>query len=99
MGGTKILSGDTWLYHPEHEPVLVTWEEAEELKKQGWVDTPAKFKNKENTDSAAIPTPSFEDMTKVEIDEYGKEVGIELDRRKTKANMIKDLTEFLDGNS
>jgi hypothetical protein len=32
-------------------------------------------------------------MTKKEIEEYGRTQGIELDRRKTKANMIKDLNE------
>ena len=30
-------------------------------------------------------------MTKKEIEEYGRTQGIELDRRKTKANMVKDL--------
>jgi len=32
-------------------------------------------------------------MTKVQIEEAGREVGIELDRRKTKANMIKDYMD------
>lgn len=30
-------------------------------------------------------------MTKKEIEEYGRGIGVELDRRKTKVNMIKDL--------
>jgi hypothetical protein len=33
-------------------------------------------------------------LTKVELENYGRDIGIELDRRKTKANMIKDLREF-----
>ena len=39
-------------------------------------------------------TPNFEELTKVELENYGRDIGIELDRRKTKANMIKDLHEF-----
>ena len=39
-------------------------------------------------------TPNFEELTKVELENYGRDIGIELDRRKTKANMIKDLREF-----
>lgn len=33
----------------------------------------------------------LEKMTKVQIEEHGREHGIELDKRKTKANMIKDF--------
>tara|TARA_R100001129_G_scaffold185984_2_gene175989 strand:+ start:722 stop:934 length:213 start_codon:yes stop_codon:yes gene_type:complete len=43
------------------------------------------------------PTPKFEgfeNLTKVELEEYGRTIGIELDRRKTKANMIQDLNDF-----
>ena len=32
-------------------------------------------------------------LTKVKIEELGREAGVELDRRKTKANMIADLKE------
>ncbi len=39
-------------------------------------------------------TPNFEELTKLELEEYGRTIGIELDRRKKKANMIKDLREF-----
>ena len=39
-------------------------------------------------------TVDYNKMTKVELEEYGRTIGIELDRRKTKANMIKDLYEF-----
>lgn len=33
-------------------------------------------------------------MTKKEIEEYGRTLGVELDRRKTKKNMIADLRDF-----
>ena len=29
-------------------------------------------------------TPNFEELTKVELENYGRDIGIELDRRKTK---------------
>ena len=39
-------------------------------------------------------TVDYNKMTKAELEEYGRTIGIELDRRKTKANMIKDLNDF-----
>jgi len=37
-------------------------------------------------------TPDFESMTKVQLEEYGRKYGIELDRRKKKATLIEELT-------
>lgn len=34
---------DTWVYHKTESPKLVMSAEAEELYKDGWADTPAKF--------------------------------------------------------
>lgn len=39
----------------------------------------------------------LEEMSKAELDEYALNHGIELDRRKTKINMIKDLLSKLKG--
>lgn len=39
--------------------------------------------------------PDFDAMTKKELDEWASENGIELDRRKNKANMLKELEEKL----
>ncbi len=36
--------------------------------------------------------PDFESMTKVQLEEYGRKHGIELDRRKKKATLIEELT-------
>lgn len=41
------------------------------------------------------PAVSFEDMTKVQLEEYGRTLGIELDRRKTKAALIEELKAAL----
>ena len=35
--------------------------------------------------------PNFEELTKTELEEYGRTIGIELDRRKKKATLIKEL--------
>lgn len=37
---------------------------------------------------------SLDDMTKQELEDFGREVGVELDKRKSKNNMIKDLLEW-----
>ena len=36
-------------------------------------------------------TTNFEELTKLELEEYGRTIGIELDRRKKKATLIKEL--------
>jgi len=42
---------------------------------------------------------SFHDMTKKELEEYGRTVGIELDRRRSKENMIQELEDYLGSDS
>lgn len=39
----------------------------------------------------AAEEKSFEDMTKVELEDYGRTIGIELDRRKKKSELIAEL--------
>tara|TARA_Y100000114_G_C11730320_1_gene313195 strand:- start:912 stop:1280 length:369 start_codon:yes stop_codon:yes gene_type:complete len=36
-------------------------------------------------------SPNFNSMTKVQLEEYGRTIGIELDRRKKKASLIEEL--------
>ena len=38
---------------------------------------------------------SFHDMSKKEIEEYGRTVGIELDRRHSKKRLIQELEDYL----
>lgn len=42
---------------------------------------------------------SFHDMTKKELEEYGRTVGIDLDRRRSKENMIQELEDYLGSDS
>ena len=51
---------------------------------------------KEDIKEAIEDLPSVDDLkklTKAKIEELGRELGVELDKRKTKDNMIKELQE------
>lgn len=51
---------------------------------------------KEDIKEAIDELPSVDDLkklTKAKLEELGRELGVELDKRKTKDNMIKDLQE------
>ena len=41
---------------------------------------------------------SFHDMSKRELEEYGRTVGIELDRRHSKKRLVQELEEYLDNH-
>jgi hypothetical protein len=41
---------------------------------------------------------SLHDMTKRELEEYGRTVGIELDRRHSKKRLVQELEEYLDSH-
>lgn len=62
----------------------------------GVVVEPPKGGDTIQTPWGPITLPSDKELnklTKVKIEEVGREHGVELDRRKTKANMIADLKE------
>jgi hypothetical protein len=42
-----------------------------------------------------VAVPDLDKMTKQKLEDYGRTRGIELDRRKTKANMLSDLRTHL----
>ena len=47
--------------------------------------------NTTTVDSADNTTTDFEAMTKRQLEEYGRTIGIELDRRQTKVSLIQQL--------
>ena len=47
--------------------------------------------NTTTVDSADDTTTDFEAMTKRQLEEYGRTIGIELDRRQTKVSLIQQL--------
>lgn len=84
------------VYHPDKEPKYVWNDEAEDYYASGWVDTPDKFPKDEQEANTVL---DLMDMSKSELEEYAREFGIELDRRKTKANMLNDFEEALNDRS
>ena len=42
---------------------------------------------------------SLKDMSKKELEEYGRTVGIELDRRHSHSKLVKELKSYLEDNS
>ena len=41
-------------------------------------------------------TPDISSMSKDELEDYGRTIGIELDRRHNKKKLVKELQEYLD---
>ena len=49
----------------------------------------------EVADAVAAPPVNFESMSKDELEDYGRTVGIELDRRHNKKKLVKELEDHL----
>ena len=49
----------------------------------------------EETAVVEEPKPNLKGMSKIELEEYGRTIGIELDRRKKKADLIAELEDCL----
>ena len=92
---------NSWVYHPDHEPELVTDEEALEMYQTGWFDTPADFPKEGDTDHGE-ENSSYRDFTiftKLELEKYALDAfSVDLDRRKSKANLIKDIEALHDSD-
>ena len=59
------------------------------LKSMGVTAKPAAPKKKE--------VPDYSGMTKTELEAFMREYGVELDRRKTKASLMKEVEEYFNG--
>ena len=46
---------------------------------------------------AVSEVKDFSDMSKEELEDYGRTVGIELDRRHSKSKLIKELEDHIEG--
>ena len=42
-----------------------------------------------------VEKPNLKSMSKEDLEDYGRTVGIELDRRHNKGKLIKELTDFI----
>ena len=97
--GIALLVGVAWWMYTNHEKVEEVVEEVEatvdeiEEKIEDAVED-----LKEDLEEALDKLPSADELkklTKAKLEELGREFGVELDKRKTKANMIKELDEKL----
>ena len=72
---------------------------SEVQRMNGWKECDIYKEISKKKDEEETPEKIFEkrieSMTKIELEEYARTLGIELDRRNTKENMLKDLEDKL----
>lgn len=93
--GIALLIGVAWWMYTNHDKVEDIVEEVEDAvdEIEEKIDE-VKQKVKDKLDD--IPTKEeLKKLTKAKLEELGRELGIELDKRKTKDNMIKELNDKL----
>ena len=93
--GLAIAVGVAWWMYNNHDKVEDIVDEVEDAvdEIEDKIDE-VKQKVKDKLDD--IPTKDeLKKLTKAKLEELGRDLGIELDKRKTKDNMIKELNEKL----
>ena len=89
LKATRLSTADIndYLGIPKKQPVVISVEEAQEM-----IDIqPANVTNPDLL--VEEEAPDYSNMTKLELEAYGRTQGIELDRRKSKADLINTLNE------
>ena len=82
---------------PELAPEVISEEETkEETKEETEEETKEETKEETESDSGDI---SIDEMSKRELEEYARTVGLELDRRHSKSSLLDELKLFLESNS
>jgi hypothetical protein len=91
VGGKKAAPAPT----PTPEPVV---EETVEVAESPIVeeDTTSYEEKIEEEVVETLPYDSLRDMTKKELEEYGRTLGIELDKRHSRKRLIQELKEHVD---
>lgn len=79
------------------EKIASSFDEEWSMVKRGWYQHPeeARMAWEAGGQEEEPEKKSIHGMTKKELEEYARQFGIELDRRKSKNNMMKDLEDFL----
>ena len=78
------------------------WEETELIHSSKVVETVIEPKSEEVViakESVVEQTNDFENMTKKQLEDFGRTIGIELDRRQNKKVLIKELEKKLNSSS
>ena len=82
----------SWLYHKDFDAKIFDDSEVEELEKNGWVDTPDKLTETHPGDMSEF---SRDQLIKLALDGFG----VNLDSRKTDANLVKEVEALFDDSS
>ena len=93
--GLALVIGVAWWMYNNHDKVEDIVEEVEDAvdEIEDKIDE-VKQKVKDKLDD--LPTKEeLKKLTKAKLEELGRDLGVELDKRKTKDNMIKELNEKL----
>ena len=93
--GVALLIGVAWWMYSNHDKVEEIVEDVEDAvdEIEEKIDE-VKQKVKDKLDD--IPTKEeLKKLTKAKLEELGRDLGVELDKRKTKDNMIKELDNKL----
>jgi len=80
------------------------WEEVEHITEAQQIATacpapaPVVQPKKEALEVQKETTADFEAMTKAQLETYGRTIGLELDKRHTKAELIAEIQKFTSAN-
>ncbi len=93
--GVALVIGVAWWMYANHDKVEEIVEDVEDAVDE-LEDKVEEVKQKVKDKIDDIPTKEeLKKLTKAKLEEFGRELGVELDKRKTKDNMIKELDEKL----
>ena len=74
------------------------WEEVDLIHSTKKVETVVEPVKKEALEVQKETTADFEAMTKAQLETYGRTIGLELDKRHNKAQLIAELENFTSAN-
>ena len=74
------------------------WEEVDLIHSTKKVDTVIEPVKKEALEVQKETIADFESMTKSQLETYGRTIGLELDKRHNKAQLIAELENFTSAN-
>ena len=74
------------------------WEEVDLIHSTKKVETVVEPVKKEALEVQKETTADFEAMTKAQLETYGRTIGLELDKRHNKAQLIAELEKFTSVN-
>ena len=74
------------------------WEEVDLIHSTKKVETVIEPVKKEALEVQKETTADFELMTKAQLETYGRTIGLELDKRNNKADLIAEIQKFTSAN-